>query len=105
MQYAADEPGRFEEHGEGLGNIVSNLNTLVEHIQASIDLIEGAIARETAFADQDGSNIVVLDDVTPQYMKASTALHSCRASLGTALQFLLDSKVSAHEPIQRSILG
>jgi hypothetical protein len=41
----------------------------------------------------------VLDDITPQYLKASHALQACRASLDTALQCLLDARASACRPI------
>jgi hypothetical protein len=105
MHNAADGARRFGEHGEGFGNIVSDLISLVEQVQASITLIEGAITREMTSGDEDNSNVIVLDDVTPQYMKASTAMHSCRASLGTALQVLLDARGGAHEPARRSLRG
>ena len=57
---------------------MSDLVSLVEQVQASISLIEGAIAREMTLGDHESSNVIVLDDVTPQYMKASTALHKTR---------------------------
>jgi hypothetical protein len=102
MQNAADGVERFEEYDDSFGTIVSNLISLVEQVQASIDLIEGAIARETTVGDQDNSqdnsNVIVLDDVTPQYMKASIALNKCSINLGTALQFLLDARASARRP-------
>jgi hypothetical protein len=43
----------------------------------------------------------VLDDVTPQYLKASYALNTCSASLDIALKSLLD----ARGPARRSVNG
>jgi hypothetical protein len=43
----------------------------------------------------------MLDDVTPQYLKASHALNGCSASLDTALQSLLDART----PISRLARG
>jgi hypothetical protein len=81
MQHAADGVERFEAH-DGFGAIVSDLISLPEHLKASIRLIERRIAQEVIICDHDSSNIIVLDDVTPQYVKASTALKSCSANLG-----------------------
>jgi hypothetical protein len=107
MHNAAEEAKRFEAHGDSFGAIVSDLISLVGHVQASIDLIDSEIAREMIAGDaddQDSSNVIVLDDVTPQYMKASTALNTCSANLGTALQFLLDASAS-HRPTRLSAHG
>jgi hypothetical protein len=43
--------------------------------------------------------VIVLDDVTPQYISASCALNPCAASLGTAPQFLLDARMSGRGSI------
>jgi hypothetical protein len=43
----------------------------------------------------------VLDDVTPQYPRASYALNTCSASLDIALKSLLD----ARGPARRSVNG
>jgi hypothetical protein len=98
MQHAADSVERLEAH-DSFGTIVSDLVSLVEHVQASIGLIERAIAQEMAIGDHDNSNVITLDDVTPQYVKASTALSSCRADLGHAVQFLLDAGAYSQRPI------
>ncbi len=98
MQHAADGVERFEGH-DGFGAIVSDLISLVEHVQASINMVERAIARETTAGDHENSNVVILDDVTPQYVKASTALNSCSANLGNAVQFLLEAGARAPRPI------
>jgi hypothetical protein len=83
----------------GFGAIVSDLISLVEHVEASIGLVDSAIARETSLGDPDAANVIVLDDVTPQYLKASHALKACSASLDAALQSLLDARESACRPI------
>jgi hypothetical protein len=85
---------------ESFGAIVTDLISLVEHVQASINLVEGAIVRETSIGDSDAGNVIVLDDVTPQYLKVGHALHACSASLETALRSLFEAKVSAHRPLR-----
>jgi hypothetical protein len=77
--------GRNNSHG----SVVSDLISLIEHMQASMKMLEGAIARELPLAGQEvGDNVIVLDDVTPCYVKANAALHACHAGLGVALHFL-----------------
>jgi hypothetical protein len=81
---------------ESYRSIVSDLVALIGHVQASLQLIETAIAREKALGDHDASaGIIVLDDVTPRYAKASAALKACDAGLGAALDLLLDSETAA----------
>ena len=99
MHQAADGVGLCDERNGGLGAIVSELIALVGHVRASIELIEAAIARETSTDEQHTTHVVVLDDVTPQYVRASCALNACNASLGTALQFLLDARMSEGQSI------
>ncbi len=98
MQHAADKMEQVETHNN-FGAIVSDLVSLVEHVQASINLIERAITREITVGDHENSNVIILDDVTPQYVKASTALNSCSIDLGNAVQFLLDAGARAKRPI------
>lgn len=82
---------------DGHQSIVSELMSLIEHVEASMKLLEAAIARELVPGDQDvGANVVVLDDVTPRYVKAKTALNACTAGLGVALHFLLDTRTAKH---------
>jgi hypothetical protein len=94
MHKAADGADLSENHGDSFGTIVSDLVVLVEHVQASINLMEAAIARETSGSDHEPADIVVLDDVTPRYLSATLALNACHASLGEALQFLIDARRS-----------
>jgi hypothetical protein len=93
MQNAAGSDARSDGRNDSYPSIVSDLASLMEHVQASIKLLDLAIARETSLGNQDVSaNIVVLDDVTPRYAKANAALNACNAGLGIALHFLRDTK-------------
>jgi len=84
---------------DSFGAIVSDMISLVQHVQTSIDLIDGAIARETSLGESDAASVIVLDDVTPQYLKASHALHACSTSLHTALRSLFEARASVHRPL------
>ncbi len=99
MHQATDSAELCEERNDSFGAIVSDLICLVGHVQASIKLIEATIAREASNTDDGAANLIVLDDVTPQYVKASCALNACNASLGSALQFLLDTRTSGRHSI------
>jgi hypothetical protein len=58
--------------------VVSDLVSLIEHVQASLKLIEAAIVRETPLRHEElAANVVVLDDVTPRYIKVNAAF-KCR---------------------------
>jgi hypothetical protein len=49
-------------------SIISDLASLIEHVRASVRLIESAIASEAPLGNQEiAGNIVVLDHVTPRY--------------------------------------
>lgn len=101
MHNAADgaEISSSGGRNDGFGAIASNLFSLVEHLQASIDLIEAAIAREILAGEAETGNVIVLDDVTPRYLRASHALNACSASLGAALHVLLDSREALRGPL------
>lgn len=61
---------QFGDRNDGHHSIVSELVSLIEHVQASMELFEAAVARETAPGNQEASgNVFVLDDVTPRYLK------------------------------------
>jgi hypothetical protein len=78
-----------DSQNDNFSSVVSDLVALIEHMQASMKMLEGAIARELPLAGQEvGDNVIVLDDITPCYVKANAALHACRAGLGVALHFL-----------------
>ena len=87
----------FGDRNEGHQSIVSELASLIEHVQASMELLEAAIAGESVPGNQEATgNVFVLDDVTPRYLKASAALSACNASLGVALHYLQDAKNARH---------
>lgn len=69
-------------------SVVAGLAGLLERIQASLELIERAIALEMSAGEDVGADVVVLDDITPGYVRAGTALQACGASLGLALHLL-----------------
>lgn len=100
MQASADGrvPSPIGDRNDGHHSIVSELVSLIEHVQAGMKQLEAAIARETAAGNQDAaSNVFVLDDVTPRYVKANAALHACNAGLGVALHYLLDARAPRHQ--------
>jgi hypothetical protein len=79
--------------------VVSDLASLVEHVQNSLRLIERTIARETSpetspeispGSPESSTDVTVLDDVSPRHMKAAAALQACDINLGIALRSLLD---------------
>lgn len=87
----------FGDRNEGHHSIVSELVSLIAHVQASMELLEAAVARESVPGSQEAAgNVFVLDDVTPRYLKASAALSACNASLGVALHYLQDAKNVRH---------
>ena len=82
-----------EARNEAYRSVVSDVISLIEHVQASLRLIEQEIARETASdSEETSANVIVLDDVTPPYVRATAALNACDANLAIALHSLLDSK-------------
>jgi hypothetical protein len=71
--------------------VVSDLVSLIEHVQKSLRLIEQTIAGEaSAGAPESSTNVIVLDDVSPRYKKATAALQACDVNLGIALHSLRD---------------
>jgi hypothetical protein len=84
---------RPDSRNDNHSSVVSDLMSLIDHMQASMKLLEGAIASKLPLGDEEISeNVVVLDDVTPCYLKANAALHTCRAGLEAALHFLTDTE-------------
>ena len=85
-----------------LGAIVADVMSLIGHVQASITLIETAIRRESAPCNHDDDgDVVVLDDVTPCYARATSALSACNMSLEAALRSLLDVSEQVAEPLRQ----
>jgi hypothetical protein len=86
-----------DDRNDAYRSVVSDVISLIEHVQASLRLIEQEIARETASGSQEtSSDIIELDDVTPPYVRATSALKACDANLAVALHSLLDSKIPEH---------
>ena len=93
MQNAAGDGAAQPPHDQNAGYraVVSDLVSLVEHVQNSLRLIERTIEGEMPDGGPESSaNIIVLDDVSPRYMRAIAALQACDVDLGDALRSLLD---------------
>jgi hypothetical protein len=93
MQNAEDAraSARLDDPDDSYQSIVSDLVSLIGHVQSSIKLIESAIAIEPPCRRQElVSNVVVLDDVTPRYQNVTAALNACNRSLEVTLHRLLD---------------
>jgi hypothetical protein len=92
-----DAAGDVQPDGrnDNYSSVVADLVSLIDHIQASMKVLEGAIARELPVGGQHaGDEVIILDDITPCYMKANAALHTCKAGLDVALHFLAGSGAS-----------
>ena len=98
MQTAAGDGVAQAPHDQNAAYraVVSDLVSLVEHVQKSLRLIERTIAKETLpetlpETSPETSPGGPVDDVSPRYMKAAAALQACDVNLGIALRSLLDS--------------
>jgi hypothetical protein len=108
MHQAANGTEFCEERNNGFGVIVSKLISPVEHMQPSINLTGVALARDASPSDQRQADVIVLDDVAPQFIGASCALNACNTSLGTACSSRLDARASGttrfrHGPLRRHV--
>jgi hypothetical protein len=90
-----------EGQNESYHSIISELASLIEHVQASMKLLESAIASEAAPSGQEAANVVILDDVSPRYAQAGAALNSCNASLSVALHVLQNARTAKHGTDER----
>lgn len=77
------------DQNERYRTVVSDLASVVGRVRKSLELVESEIARGTD-ADE-AADIIVLDDVTPGYSRARTALRECEAGLSAALRLLQES--------------
>ena len=93
MQNAGDGVAQApDDQDDAYRAVVSDLVSLIEHVQSSLRLIERTIASETPPGSPESStNVIVLDDVSPRYTKAAAAVQACDINLGIALRSLLDS--------------
>ena len=97
MQNTADHGSvRSDNRNDCYSSIVSNLGSLVEQVRANMKLIESAIAASLG-NQETAANIIVLDDVTPRYLRANAALNACSVGLGIALDLLRDVRTSRQE--------
>lgn len=71
--------------------VVSDLASVIEKVRKSLALIETEIASETVPEEAAADDIVVLDDVTPGYVRAYAVLRECDAGLSVALHLLQES--------------
>ena len=97
MQNAAGDGVAQAPHDQNAAyrTVVSDLVSLAERVQNSLRLIEQMIARETPpetplGSSESSTSVIVLDDVSPRYMKAAAAVRACNVNLGIALRSLLD---------------
>jgi hypothetical protein len=99
MQNTADHGSvQSDNRNDCYSSIVSNLGSLVEQVRANMKLIESAIANGASLGNQEAAaSIIVLDDVTPRYVRANAALNACNVSLGIALDLLRDVRTSKQE--------
>jgi hypothetical protein len=96
MPDAAGGVAKIDNRDDSYRVIVSDLMSLIEQVRNCTKLVELAIASE-AIPDQEvAAKFVVLDDITPRYARATTALNSCNAGLTMALHFLRDTGTSEH---------
>jgi hypothetical protein len=77
MQNAVGVAQAPHDQNDAYRAVVSDLVSLVEHVQNSLRLIERMIARETSAetppcSSESSTNVIVLDDVSPRYMKAAS---------------------------------
>jgi hypothetical protein len=94
MQNAAGEGFAHAPHRPDAAHraVILDLVGLIEHVQSGLRRIEETIARETSPGGPESSTgVIVLDDVSPRYMKAAAAVQACDVNLGIALRSLLDS--------------
>jgi len=86
-------PARPDNQEDMYRAVVSDLASLIEHITASLKLIEAAVAGEAAAEEIAADNVIVLDDVTPGYARVDALLRECNAGLSVALCLLRGSVV------------
>ena len=97
------------DHNDTYSAVVSDLVSRIEHVQNGLRLIERIIASEATHEPPESStNVIVLDDISPRYMKAAAAVQACDVNLGIALRALLDSDAndsSVSNPPVPAVIG
>ena len=102
-----------DDRNDAYRAVVSDLVSLAEHVQNSLRLIERTIGKETSpetspCSPASSTSVIVLDDVSPRYMKAVATLQACDVNLGIALRSLRDpgdSDPCASSPPALSVIG
>ena len=84
-------PPEAADRNENYRAVVSNLTSVIGHVRKSLALIESEMAGEAAPEEAAAGHIVVLDDVTPGYVRAHAVLRECDAGLTAALRLLQES--------------
>jgi hypothetical protein len=73
MQNAAGDGSEIRSDDHAYRLVVSDLVFLLGHVQASLKLIELAVAGEASPGNHYAApNVIVLDDVTPRYAQADS---------------------------------
>jgi hypothetical protein len=102
-QYRAHYQARNHDQNDACRAVVSDLVNLVDHVRKSLRLIEQTIAGETPpGGPESSSNVTVLDDISPRYVKAAAAVRACDVNLEIALRSLLDAGDGGSAP---SVVG
>jgi hypothetical protein len=100
-----DASAQSGDRNDSYQAVVAEFRALLERVQAGMNLVDAAIAGEVSLCHQEiATNVVVLDDVTPRYLRASVALDTCNAGLRMALHVLQDARTAqreADEPTER----
>ncbi|WFU17208.1 hypothetical protein [Bradyrhizobium sp. CB3481] len=105
MQHVAAGLAQAPDQNDADRAVVSDLVSMIEHVQSSLRLIEQTIAGEMSIGGPESStNVIVLDDVSPRYMKAAAAVQACDVNLGIALRALLDAEGSDRSATDRPAL-
>jgi hypothetical protein len=73
--------------------LISNLVSLVRHVETSMAFCE--LAKDAHSHEESTANIAVLDDVTPRYVTANTALIACDVQLRETLRVLLQANAAS----------
>ena len=90
-QHRDQHQAKNRDQNDACRAVVSDLVSLVEHVRKCLRLIEQTIAEEMPLGGPESStNVIVLDDVSPRYAKAASAVQACGVNLEIALRSLLD---------------
>ncbi|QWG18741.1 hypothetical protein KMZ68_02260 [Bradyrhizobium sediminis] len=93
---------RSDVRDGGHHSIVSELVSLIEHVQASVTLLEAARARETALGHREAARQRCRPGRRHASLRKSERRPAtCNAGLGAALRFLLDAGPSDHGAASR----